>query len=128
MARKPWTLESIEQACRKEFVSRGKLDLSPVRAGEATAEWEGGGPIHVIVDRLTVSEVNGAVHEVMHRVLERELSPFVDYTRDRKGQAVADAQEVMLVALEEAIAKRIRSSERRKAWWRKAIRQRTRKK
>lgn len=127
MIRRGWTLENIEMACRKEFAERGQVRVRPLKGIVASAEWESGGPTKVIIDRLLVSELAGAVHEVLHRVLEKELSPFVDYTLAPDGAKRRDAQEVMIDALEEEILLRIRSSERRKAWWRNAIRKRMRK-
>jgi hypothetical protein len=127
MIRRGWTLENIEMACRKEFVSRSVVRVKPLKGIVASAEWESGGPTRVIIDRLLVSELAGTLHEVLHRLLEKELSPFVDYTLAPDGTKRRDAQEVMIDALEEEILLRIRSSERRKAWWRNAIHKRMRK-
>lgn len=127
MIRRGWTIENIERACRKDFIERTVVRTGELKHIVASAEWESGGPTKVVVDRLLVSELAATLHEVMHRVLEKELSPFVDYTTGPDGAKRRDAQEVVIDALEEEILLRIRSSERRKAWWRTAIRKRMRK-
>lgn len=121
MPPRQWTLVRLERACRKALVERGRVKFMPL-AVSARVEWEDGGPIKADVDRLTVSEIAGVVHELIHPLLEKEMACFAEYWRNpTTGQVEEDLGELAMNAWEEALLKFISSHRRRKAWWRAAI-------
>lgn len=121
MPPRQWTLVRLERACRKALIERGRVKFGPL-TNSAEVEWEDGGPIRAKVDRLTISEIAGVVHELIHPLLEKEMAPFAEYRRNPKtGEWEEDLGELAMNAWEEALLKFISSHRRRKAWWRDAI-------
>jgi hypothetical protein len=117
-----WTLDSLERACRKLLVTRTSIAIKELRGiDSAGAEWEPGGKVRTTVDGFSVSMIHGVVHELLHVVLEEELRPFEEYGRDSRGQVIREPAELAIGAWEEAIAKLILNSRRRRTWWRTAI-------
>ena len=117
---RPWTLVSLERACRKAFTERGRLKFKPLSIS-AQVEWTDNGPIKAEIDPLTVSYIAGLLHELSHTVLEKELAQFAEYRRNAHGEWEEDLGELAMNAWEEALLKFISSHKRRKEWWRKAI-------
>lgn len=91
----------------------------------AGAQWEGDSAVVIEIDGRSVSVIGGVVHELIHVVLDRELSAFEEYSKDRKGTVIREPAELLVWSLEEAITKDILTSRRKKAWWTNAIAKRT---
>ena len=107
----PWTLERLERACRKALVERARLREVPLtHTFQADVTWVGNEKMRVRVDKHTCALIDGAVHEMLHDVLETDLAPFA-----------TDAEEVLISGMEAALSLRIKNSRRRLAWWRSAI-------
>lgn len=118
-AKKPWTLASIERACRKVFVERTRLKLRGVPGcASAMASWVGDGTVTLTIDNFQVSQISGVIHELLHVVLEEEMEPFEEYGAKMKREPA----ELSIDAWETALVNEILASPRRKAWWRRAIR------
>jgi hypothetical protein len=77
-ARSPWTLESLERACRKVLLERSSLRLKALpMSRSADCEWvEPDGHAKMRVDPHEVGLRTGAVHELLHVVLNDTLSVF----------------------------------------------------
>lgn len=123
--RSQWTLERLERACRKEFAKRASLKVGALGANVAEVEWEDNGRIEVKVDDLFAGRASGTLHEMVHTILERELLPFAEYVKDRKGDPVRDLAELAIDVWVAALVQRIMMSKRRTAWWRAKIRRKT---
>lgn len=116
--RKPWTLASLERACRKVFVERTRLKFKAMPVAAAEASWVGDGPVQTALDPFSVSHLAGVLHELLHIVLEQELEPFAEYGPRMKREPA----EIAIDAWEAALVNEVLASPRRKAWWRAAIR------
>ena len=120
-----WTLEKIELACRREM-RRSRVRFGRIGGDWAgLAEWAGEGPLEARIDPFLAGGLRALIHELIHRVLDKELAPFRDYNPKRKRDP-QDAQEVMVEALEDAIFKRIKHNKGVVSWWRRAIAKRGR--
>jgi len=116
-----WNLESIEKACRKEM-ERTKIGPEAPKNfnHSANAVWISGGSMWITIDRLTVCELRAVLHELIHRVLYKELSVFRDYV-PKSEPPKRDAQEVIIESLEDALFDRIKVNQKATKWWRDKI-------
>ena len=114
IARK-WDLVSLERALRKALLKRAKVRFKELPGASAHVEWTDPGPIKADVDRFSVSELAGVLHELMHPVLQDALAPFSEEPREMA--------EIAVEAWELALAERILANSRKKLWWRRAIKQ-----
>jgi hypothetical protein len=126
MAKPPkWNLYTIERACRREM-RRTWIRFEKPKDGQesANAIWLVGGPALITSDRFMVGDLRAILHELTHRVLDKELAPFRDYIPNQKP-AKRDAQECMVDALEDAMFEMVWKDEKKSEWWRDAIQKRT---
>lgn len=110
--RPPWTLDSLERACRKVLMERSSLRLKALPISRsADCEWvEPDGHAKMRVDPHEVGLRTGTVHELLHVALNETLAAFDEHL----------AEEVVC-AFEARLNARISNSKRRVAWWRRAI-------
>ena len=105
--RAPWSLESLERACRKALPS-ATLRLANL-PNEFCADVVLGDRPKIRVDSHQIGVRTAVIHELLHVVLDEDLIRF------------EPVEEVLIEALEAAVNKRISGSRRRVAWWRNAI-------
>jgi hypothetical protein len=110
--RSPWTLDSLERACRKALMDRTSVRLKAMpMSRSADVSWvEPDGRARVRVDHHEVGLRTGTLHELLHVVLNGALDGFDE-----------DMAEEAVCAIEARMNTRISMSKRRVAWWRKAI-------
>lgn len=111
MPAKPWTLESLERACRKAVTQRASIKLASLPVGyDADVEGAGsGGKLRMRHDPHKGGIIETAVHEAVHDVLA-DLMRFFD----------EGLEEAIVTAVEVDLIRRIMNSKRRLAWWRRA--------
>jgi len=106
-----WSLERLENACRKELLSRARLKLTELPMGKvADVEWVGDGPRKIRMDHHNDGLRPATLHELLHSVLDDSLSGFDEL-----------CSEEIVRSLEGLLDQRICKSRRRLAWWRREI-------
>jgi hypothetical protein len=109
-----WSLERLEKACRKVLKSRTKLSLAKLPDPTmATATWESDRPVIIKVDNQSVALLNGVIHELLHVVLDDDLTLYDQ-----------PLEEAIIEAFEEAVCDYVKRSRSRLSWWRKEIKTR----
>lgn len=106
----PWTPDTLEAALRRTLTERARIKVRKLGSNSAEVEWTDNGLAHITLDKLSVGQLRGTIHELMHVVLEPALIGFGD-----------EMQEEAIEAWEEMMSDRIMASPRRKSWWRAAI-------
>jgi len=112
-----WNLERLENACRKVLASRSNLALKNLPDHVAAdVTWAGEGKAKIRVDGHKVGVRTAVIHELLHVVLDQEMTAFDD-----------SVEELIVEALEDLMDRKINNSRRRIAWWRRAIAEKLRK-
>lgn len=106
-----WSMDRLERECRKALVERTKLTTANLRDHAADVEPMRGGRISVRVDNHLSAMLDGVVHELLHQVLEPDLDGVFD----------AECEETIVLALEDAMVRRVNRSVGRSRWWRRAV-------
>ena len=109
-----WTHAKLETALRQALLARTSVRLAELpHDRSADVEWTPQGRTRVRVDHFDVGIRPGVLHELLHTVLDRELSNF-----DKK------LSEKIIETFEDEMNARILQSKRRLAWWRREIERR----
>lgn len=105
-----WTLLKLERALRKALLSKDVV-LRPSDPYPASADvLLTAGKAHVRIDKFSIGLVRGAVHELLHYVLQREMEAWDE-----------ELEETHIEALEEKLMDWIPKSKARWYWWRNAV-------
>ena len=107
-----WTIERLEKECRKVLKSRTSLKLTKLPdSTSAQVQWStSGGKAAVIVDGHKVALLNGVLHEILHVVLDQNLTAFDE-----------QLLEGIIETFEDLLAEYVKRSRSRSSWWRDKI-------
>ena len=108
-----WSLDRLERALRKALLSDSRIRLGELRSPFLAQVTYGSEAPRISVDQHKIGVRTAVLHELIHVVLDQELSRY-----DR------DLEECIVEALETLMDNRIADSRRRSLWWRQAIERR----
>lgn len=111
---KPLSVARLERRLRNLLSSpKAQLSIRPLANASASVTWEGQPPdqIKITVDPDREGRIRCVAHELLHVVFSDDLRTLVD----------DDLDELIILALENAIVDYIKDSKPRLAAWRRAI-------